>query len=157
MTARFRKSSRSSGLRRRRKNTKMNKYSIVWLRSFLWDDYSCFPLLRIADSSESCSLPLFFFFFLFSFRFCCSESNLRPSIWYVAGYFFFPMASSFGRWEKDPFFSAADEVQESADRYSINVINQPFSISLLGFPFTFFWVSYLQSKVCPKIFVSLLR
>ncbi|KAG2663545.1 hypothetical protein I3760_16G036000 [Carya illinoinensis] len=26
------------------------------------------------------------------------------------------MASSFDRWEKDPFFSAADEVQESADR-----------------------------------------
>lgn len=27
------------------------------------------------------------------------------------------MASSFDRWEKDPFFSAAEEVQESADRY----------------------------------------
>ncbi|KAF2324295.1 hypothetical protein GH714_011770 [Hevea brasiliensis] len=26
------------------------------------------------------------------------------------------MASSFDRWEKDPFFSAAEEVQESADR-----------------------------------------
>lgn len=26
------------------------------------------------------------------------------------------MASNFGRWEKDPFFSAAEEVQESADR-----------------------------------------
>ena len=28
------------------------------------------------------------------------------------------MASSFDRWEKDSFFSAAEEVQESADRYS---------------------------------------
>lgn len=27
------------------------------------------------------------------------------------------MASSFDRWEKDPFFNAAEEVQESADRY----------------------------------------
>lgn len=27
------------------------------------------------------------------------------------------MASQFDRWEKDPFFSAAEEVQESADRY----------------------------------------
>ena len=27
------------------------------------------------------------------------------------------MASSFDRWEKDPYFSAAEEVQESADRY----------------------------------------
>lgn len=26
------------------------------------------------------------------------------------------MTSSFDRWEKDPFFSAAEEVQESADR-----------------------------------------
>ncbi|KAL6995411.1 hypothetical protein U1Q18_005548, partial [Sarracenia purpurea var. burkii] len=26
------------------------------------------------------------------------------------------MASHFDRWEKDPFFSAAEEVQESADR-----------------------------------------
>lgn len=26
------------------------------------------------------------------------------------------MASAFDRWEKDPFFSAAEEVQESADR-----------------------------------------
>lgn len=26
------------------------------------------------------------------------------------------MASSFDRWEKDPFFTAAEEVQESADR-----------------------------------------
>lgn len=29
------------------------------------------------------------------------------------------MAASFRQWEKDPFFSAADEVQESADRYRI--------------------------------------
>ncbi|RRT78574.1 hypothetical protein B296_00014065 [Ensete ventricosum] len=29
------------------------------------------------------------------------------------------MATSFLQWEKDPFFSAADEVQESADRYRI--------------------------------------
>lgn len=29
------------------------------------------------------------------------------------------MATSFDRWEKDPFFSAAEEVQESADRYGI--------------------------------------
>lgn len=27
------------------------------------------------------------------------------------------MASQFDRWEKDPFFSAAEEVQESTDRY----------------------------------------
>lgn len=27
------------------------------------------------------------------------------------------MTSDFDRWEKDPFFSAAEEVQESADRY----------------------------------------
>lgn len=27
------------------------------------------------------------------------------------------MAMHFDRWEKDPFFSAAEEVQESADRY----------------------------------------
>jgi len=26
------------------------------------------------------------------------------------------MATSFDRWEKDPFFLAAEEVQESADR-----------------------------------------
>lgn len=30
--------------------------------------------------------------------------------------FVFEMASSFERWEKDPFFSVAEEVQESADR-----------------------------------------
>lgn len=30
--------------------------------------------------------------------------------------FVFEMASSFDRWEKDPFFSVAEEVQESADR-----------------------------------------
>lgn len=29
------------------------------------------------------------------------------------------MATSFDRWEKDPFFSAAEEVQESADRFSL--------------------------------------
>lgn len=28
------------------------------------------------------------------------------------------MATSFDRWEKDPFFLAAEEVQESADRYA---------------------------------------
>jgi len=37
------------------------------------------------------------------------------------------MASSFDRWEKDPFFNAAEEVQESADRY--------LSFFQLGFPF----------------------
>jgi hypothetical protein len=29
------------------------------------------------------------------------------------------MATSFDRWEKDPFFLAAEEVQESADRYAL--------------------------------------
>lgn len=28
------------------------------------------------------------------------------------------MTSQFDRWEKDPFFPAAEEVQESADRYT---------------------------------------
>ena len=29
------------------------------------------------------------------------------------------MATCFERWEKDPFFPAAEEVQESCDRYHI--------------------------------------
>lgn len=29
------------------------------------------------------------------------------------------MASNFEQWEKDPFFPAAEEVQESADRFQI--------------------------------------
>ena len=37
------------------------------------------------------------------------------------------MASHFDRWEKDPFFSAAEEVQESADRY--------LSVARIGFDF----------------------
>lgn len=28
------------------------------------------------------------------------------------------MTSQFDRWEKDPFFPAAEQVQESADRYT---------------------------------------
>jgi len=39
------------------------------------------------------------------------------------------MATSFDRWEKDPFFNAAEEVQESSDRY--------LSFLQLGFPFVF--------------------
>jgi len=40
------------------------------------------------------------------------------------------MATSFDRWEKDPFFNAAEEVQESSDRY--------LSFFQLGFPFVFY-------------------
>jgi len=32
------------------------------------------------------------------------------------------MASNFDRWEKDPFFNAAEEVQESADRYQFSFL-----------------------------------
>lgn len=50
------------------------------------------------------------------------------------------MASNFDRWEKDPFFSAAEEVQESADRYThglfarlgfINLLISQFRYSIL--------------------------
>lgn len=56
------------------------------------------------------------------------------------------MASSFDRWEKDPFFSAAEEVQESADRY------QFFLLSSICFYFflLIFYTIYLSSK---KIFM----
>jgi hypothetical protein len=37
------------------------------------------------------------------------------------------MATSFDRWEKDPFFLAAEEVQESADRYALYRFNLPSS------------------------------
>jgi len=49
-----------------------------------------------------------FLLFLNSFQLLfeiCSQLNLF-------------MASSFDRWEKDPFFNAAEEVQESADRFT---------------------------------------
>lgn len=36
---------------------------------------------------------------------------MKNSIWGLKD-----MGSYFDRWEKDPFFSAAEEVQESADR-----------------------------------------
>lgn len=47
------------------------------------------------------------------------------------------MGSSFNGWEKDPFFSAADEVQESADRFGF-----PFSVcAIFLFPFpSFVWL-----------------
>lgn len=40
------------------------------------------------------------------------------------------MGSDFERWEKDPFFSAAEEVQESADRYRLLSILVSFVHSL---------------------------
>ena len=40
------------------------------------------------------------------------------------------MASHFDRWEKDPFFSAAEEVQESADRYNL-MARLGFGLSIL--------------------------
>ena len=40
------------------------------------------------------------------------------------------MASHFDRWEKDPFFSAAEEVQESADRYTL-IARLGFGLSIL--------------------------
>lgn len=43
------------------------------------------------------------------------------------------MASSFDRWEKDPFFSAAEEVQESADRYCCSSLLFSFRISYAVF------------------------
>jgi hypothetical protein len=43
------------------------------------------------------------------------------------------MATSFDRWEKDPFFRAAEEVQESADR-CVALPSMPSSVS----PFSFF-------------------
>ena len=43
------------------------------------------------------------------------------------------MASDFERWEKDPFFSAAEEVQESADRYRFCLVfDFSFLISLFS-------------------------
>lgn len=41
------------------------------------------------------------------------------------------MASAFDRWEKDPFFYAAEEVQESADRYQISLGIQFCSVPFL--------------------------
>lgn len=43
------------------------------------------------------------------------------------------MASSFDRWEKDPFFSAAEEVQESADRYNSLLSNLLYLFSFFFF------------------------
>lgn len=60
----------------------------------------------------------YFFFYQFGVSICSSlfrGGSGRDSVFFAVR---FPseMASSFDRWEKDPFFSAAEEVQESADR-----------------------------------------
>jgi hypothetical protein len=43
------------------------------------------------------------------------------------------MATSFDRWEKDPFFPAAEEVQESADRCAASFLFLPFLRCASGF------------------------
>ena len=71
------------------------------------------------------------------------------------------MTTSLDRWEKDPFFAAAEEVQESADRFRLSfffshinslIVRDAMSISLLlgvkGFGFkieSFFLNRYLNS------------
>lgn len=49
------------------------------------------------------------------------------------------MATSFDRWEKDPFFPAAEEVQESADRCAASFLFLPFLRCASGF---LFWCSF---------------
>lgn len=57
------------------------------------------------------------------------------------------MASGFDRWEKDPFFPAAEEVQDSADRCFLPT-NQFF------FQFLFdFWCSFVCFFCCVLVFV----
>lgn len=52
------------------------------------------------------------------------------------------MAASFRQWEKDPFFSAADEVQESADRYRIFRRFLSSSLNLMEF------YGFFSSTIC---------
>lgn len=52
------------------------------------------------------------------------------------------MATSFDRWEKDPFFAAAEEVQESSDRLRFDLFSVSFSlffslVEKLGIIFSF--------------------
>lgn len=40
------------------------------------------------------------------------------------------MTTSLDRWEKDPFFAAAEEVQESADRFRLSFFSRTLTLSL---------------------------
>lgn len=96
--------------------------------------------LKILSVSVSLSDSLFFtlsFIFPFPYQFISKTFDISLiyafSFWIFGGtqtlfnwfhlilinfyiYFVLEMPSSFDRWEKDPFFSVAEEVQESADR-----------------------------------------